>query len=196
MAIESSPVATGQSVLALQYNNLRKDVLVNHTHTDAGGEGGVISHEDLIDGALSGTGITHENIDRHITGDLPGVFADNPGGDAGVHGLAAIAYVAGVAGLCTQAKNNPVSLNEAQLVIVAGTFTTSGWSEEETIDFGITFDVAPLVVCCPVSSGKTAGDWFAHPKSVTETGFDVRLWCTDRMTPVPQVNWIAIGVKS
>ena len=200
MAIVSSPVAAGQDVLAIQYNNLRKDLVDNHTHTDAGGEGGVISHGDLTDGAVGGTGITHENIDKHITGDLPGVFADDPGGNAGVHGLVASAYIAGVAGTVAQAQGDPAgpTLTAGQLVIVAGTFTLTTWSEEETIDFGITFSTAPIVVCCPMTASKTAGDWFAHPElgEITTTDFKVRLWCTDRVTVVPQVSWIAIGVKA
>lgn len=195
MGLESSPVATGQKVLALQYNNLRKDLLVNHTHTDAGGEGGVISHEDLTDGAVSGTGITHENIDKHVTGDLPGTFADNPGGSAGVHGLVAAAFVGGTAGMVTQGEDGTATLVPGQLVVVAGHYTPATNKEEHTISFGMTFTSPPSVVVSPVSGVHGPGDYSACLKTISVDEFVCDMGAKDYGV-VPGIYWIAIGVKS
>jgi hypothetical protein len=97
MALVSSKVAAGMTILADHFNKLWTDLTQNHNHS--AGQGGTVDHGDLADGVITGTTYSHTNIRDHI--------------DAGeaVHDLASGVQVAG-------------ALGSTQLVIFAGSKAT------------------------------------------------------------------------
>lgn len=108
MAITSTVLANGQQSDVTHYNNLRSDLLTEHDHSS--GKGGTVSHGDLSDGAITGTYLTHEQLNKHVQGSGTDTSPDDPGGNQGVHGLPSIAYVMGSVG--------------AQLIMQHGTAVT------------------------------------------------------------------------
>ena len=99
----STNVSDGQDTLAAQYNNLRLDVFdtsTGHDHDGTSSGGKKVNHSNLVDDdPIANTYLTHAEINKHVQGtDNVDGGSDSPGGDQGVHGLAAAAYVAGVFG--------------------------------------------------------------------------------------------------
>lgn len=96
MALVSSKVAAGITILADHINKIIDDLKTNHTH--ATGEGGQVDHANLADsGPMIGVYHDHDDIETHMNGST-GSFDDTPGGDKGVHGLVSGGFVAGCLG--------------------------------------------------------------------------------------------------
>lgn len=178
MALQSSQVATGETILASHLNNLRQDVVANHTHTT--GEGGTIAHSDLSDGVISGTALNHTVINTHVQGTSTDSNPDSPGGDQGVHGLAASSYVCGSLG--------------SQLVIAAGEVTLS--SRTANVTFSPAFSTI-IAITCTAYGAKTGTDNFPmelYLTSVSASGFTVTSQTTSFESN--KVYWIAVGTKT
>ena len=173
MTLESGKVATGDTIQAADYNKLRNDLLDNHTHES--GQGGTVDHKDLTEtDDMSGMGHRHDDIDVHLLGSGPGANSiDNPGGNQGVHGLAASSYVAG-------ALNN-------QWIIDAG--TSSGQTNVQ-VSFTTAFDSAPYVTVAILASSGTPGDMGVRVHDVSASGF---YWTASTSITL---NWIAVGTKT
>lgn len=93
MPIVSAKLVDGEKAVYSSFNNLREDLLANHTHD--GTAGAQIDHANLTEsGVISGKKCTHTQLDTHIV-EAGGSFDDSPGYDRGVHGLNAALYVAG-----------------------------------------------------------------------------------------------------
>jgi len=144
VAINSTNLAEGQQSAASQYNTLRDDLITQHDHTT--GQGGTVSHGDLTDAVISGTYIDHSDLNTHVQGSGTSDTPDAYGGDRGVHGLPALAYVLG-------------SMS-SQFVAQWGTDTTNGYQvvsgsyvdQTKTVTFPNTFASAPSVYVIPISA--------------------------------------------
>lgn len=176
MALTSSKVAAGQTILADHLNKLRDDMLSNHDHD--GTYGAQVDHGDLLETSNIGSmGHRHEDIKYHMQGGGPGANnIDNPGGEQGVHGLAASAYVVG-------------SLNSSNgLVIQAGYEAVSATSG--SVSFDTTFTSIICVVLTPHGT-ISANDTDVFVTSFTTSGF---AWnCAYQPTGF---GWIAVGTKT
>jgi len=168
MALVSSKVAAGMTILADHFNKLREDLTTHHDHT--AGQGGTVAHSSLSDGVISGTALTHDAINTHVQGANTDAAPDSPGGDQGVHSHAAAVYVAG-------------SLN-AQLVLQAGS-DSSG-----TVAFPTAFATILAVTTGFEKASGLPMDQGVRIESVTTSGFS---W-TASGTPT-LVHWIAVGTK-
>lgn len=94
----STNVADGEDTLATQYNNLRKDVydvIDGHDHGGTSTSGKKVAHEDLVDGAIANTYLTHDKINKHVQGAGTSSDPDSPGGSQGVHGIPSGCHVIG-----------------------------------------------------------------------------------------------------
>lgn len=159
MAITSTVLANGQQSDVTHYNNLRRDLLTEHDHSS--GKGGTVSHGDLSDGAITGTYLTHEQLNKHVQGSGTDTSPDDPGGNQGVHGLPAIAYVMGSVG--------------AQLIMQHGTTVTDGTAvvsgeyvdQTKAIVFPAAFGDTPTVYITPHDSNAAR----IGAASVTVNGF-------------------------
>ena len=169
---------------AHQLNDLIEDI---REHTHGPGEG-VVSHGDLSDGAI-GSGLTHAQLNTHVQGSGTDSDPDAIGGNQGVHGLPAGAFVAGY--------------GSKGLVITTGQATTDGSInrtsykvQTKTISFGVTYDAAPAVYITPVVNEAGA----IAVSSLTTTGCQVRIGFTSnyngKNVRAITFNWIAVGVRS
>jgi hypothetical protein len=133
MALVSSKVAAGMTILADHFNKLWTDLTANHDHSS--GQGGTVGHDDLADGAISGTTYDHSDIDSHI--------------DAGdtVHDLGSGVYVAGAAGsqfvIFAGSKSDPVGTDYGNCY-----FSSDGASPAD-----VTFSSVTAVLCQSRGSG-------------------------------------------
>jgi hypothetical protein len=188
MTIQSTVLANGQQSDVTQYNNLRQDLLVEHTHD--GSEGGIVSHGNLGDGVISGTYLNHAIINKHIQGagtdDDPD---ENGGGSVGVHGLPDTAYVTG--SLSTSRIIQSGSSTTSGTVVISG---TSYVDQTGNVTFPTAFSSAPFVYITPISSYSTTRIGVV---SVSTTGFTARIgypytYSSSRFDT--QFYWVAIGV--
>lgn len=185
MALVSSKLAAGMTILADHFNKLRDDLLSNHDHD--GAEGAKVDHINLLEdqgGNMSGMGHRHQDIEYHLNGGGPGANnIDNPGGSQGVHGLAASAYVMGSIGLA--------------FCLQAGTATLSSGSVN--VSFTTPFSSVPIVVAT-YASARTydpgnpteASDIYITGRATS--GFTIH--SSDAQFDAAPVCWIAIGTKS
>ena len=185
----SSPLPAGYTgdITADQFNRLREDLFKIHNHEQGPPNyGGAVAHSDLTDEILPGTFLTHALLSAHVQGTGTGAAPDNPGGSAGVHGLASSQYVLGI--------------RPHQLLFQYGTGTTDRfddlYQQRGRGTFPIAYVEAPLVWCCSISEATVATVYQRLP-----TSFAVRFryYYTsvyfDALTPT-QFNWIALGVIS
>ena len=191
MAIASQPVAEGQSSSATDYNNLRADLLDEHDHQRNAGRGGPVRHSSLVDGAMTGTYTNHAAINNHVQGTGELAEPDAAGGDRGVHGLPAIAYVAGL-------------IDSAQKYMQIGTgvtddyvqIETTGWYDQ-TVDVVFTTafkaGTTPVVFISPTDSGSARKSAY----NITNTGFTARIGFPFEPKGTTKVatsfTWFAIG---
>lgn len=178
MALQSSKVAAGQKVLAEHHNKMWDDITANHDHYS--GRGGTVDHADLANKGAK----THADIDTHIKGS--GSITDNPGGNKGVHGLAASAFAAG-------------NLGSGQLVFFVGhrtgpigSGTTFYFSANGLSPAEVEFGSAPLVFVQPTGS-RTGGIYGTSVHTIGTTSFmvdcfDGGLWAG--------CSFLAIGTKT
>lgn len=112
MSITSGPVAPGDQITASHFNKIWRDLVLTSGHNHDG-EGGNVDHKVLGETAnMPGMNHRHLDIEYHLLGGGPGANEiDANGGDRGVHGLIAAAYVTGSV--------------TSQLVMVAGTISGS-----------------------------------------------------------------------
>jgi len=190
MAIESGKVAAGDTILAADYNKLRNDLLVNHDHSS--GQGGTPDHKDLTEtDEMSGMGHMHEDIDSHLLGGGAGPNAiDNPGGTAGVHGLATSGYVAGVMGY----KYN-TSFTAAQMVMQCGyqTWDTTQYGSKTVTFGGGGFSAVPYVVAVPYKGSPLNSETMSLAiTAVGTTSFTVK----NTFHIINGFYWIAMGTKA
>jgi hypothetical protein len=190
MALVSSKVAAGMTILADHFNKLWADLTANHDHSS--GQGGTIDHADLNDtGDMSGFNHNHTDLETHLSGGGVGDEIDNPGGSRGVHGLAASAYVAG-------------NLGSGQLVFFVGKTagmpadgSTVYFSADGSSPASIEFDSAPFVLVA--LEGNSGGD-NKHKdildfNTITTTSFDIYV-DHDGGSDGTRVHFLAIGEKS
>lgn len=190
MALVSSKVAAGMTILADHFNKLWTDLTANHDHST--GQGGTVDHADLADtGDMSGFAHNHTDIEVHLSGGGVGDEIDNPGGSQGVHGLAASAYLAG-------------NLGSGQLVFFVGK-TASMPSDPTTIYFSadgsspasIEFDSAPFIL---VSLEGDSGGVSYHKDildfdTITTTSFSLNVDHAGGSNGTC-VHFLAIGTKT
>lgn len=177
-------VTDGQLSTGHHLNDLIQDV---REHTHAPGEG-VVNHGDLSDGAI-GSGLTHAQINTHVQGAGTDTDPDTIGGNQGVHGLPAGAFVAG-----HHAKGLVLTNGQST---TDGSFTRDGWKiQTKTISFGPTYSAAPAVYVTP-EVGEAAR---IAVTSLTTTGCVVHLGFSSDANGKNQVaitfNWIAVGVRA
>ena len=170
----SSSISDGDSAVATQYNNLRLDIFDQtggHDHDGTSSGGKKVGHGNLTDGAIPNTYLTHSVLSNHVQGSGTSSSPDDDGGDRGVHGLDAVARVAG-------------GLN-SQWVIDAG--VTAGGAGSGTVYFTTPFSAAPyVVVCLQRTTGGT--NELAHVYNRTTTSFS---FCGGN----DPYLWIAVGTK-
>lgn len=176
-------VTRGQISAAHQLNDLIEDI---REHTHGSGEG-VINHGDLSDGAI-GSGLSHAQLNTHIQGSGTSSNPDAIGGNQGVHGLPAGAFVAGC--------------NTKGLVITSGQAVTDGsvsrgsWKNQtKTISFGVTYTAAPAVYVMPVlaEAGRIAVSSLTATGCVVSIGFGSTYY--GQSVHAITFNWIAVGVR-
>jgi hypothetical protein len=146
MAITSTVLANGQRSDVTHYNNLRSDLLTEHDHS--AGKGGTVSHGDLSDGAITGTYLTHEQLNLHVQGAGTDTSPDDPGGSQGVHGLPSIAYVMGSVG-SQLIMQHGVSVTDTTSV-VSGSYV----DQVATVIFPAEFGDTPTVYLTPQDSNS------------------------------------------
>lgn len=166
----STPVSDSQTALAAQYNNLRQDVFnetTGHPHDGTSSGGRKVDHEDLVDGAITGTTYQHSEIDDHIDA------------GSGVHDLHSAALVTG-------------SLN-TQLVFDAGYFSPGAatGSVSYTTPFAT---VTSIQLTCYHASQTVVGEMQAIVTSSAVDGFSWRVSTSPQPQPTT-VYWLAIGTK-
>jgi hypothetical protein len=189
MALVSSKVAAGMTILADHFNKLWTDLTANHDHSS--GQGGTIDHADLNDtGDMSGFDHNHTDIETHLSGGGVGDEIDNPGGNRGVHGLAASAYVAG-------------NLGSGQLVFFVG--KTAGMPGDNTSIYysadgsdpaSIEFDSPPYVLVTLEGDSGGGGEHkdILDIEGITPTGFTINV--DSPGANGTRVHFLAIGTKS
>jgi hypothetical protein len=140
MGLSSWKQAPGRTIVAQHHNDLRDDLVDNHTHE--AGLGGAIDHKDLAEtGVMADRSKSHQDIDTHITG-KQATGEDSGGGDQGVHGLADDEYVLGYIGHTTQTEGGGASLDDSfQGKLMCGAY----WSHSRTFNvyYGIQFSSTP-----------------------------------------------------
>lgn len=191
MAITSSKVAAGMTILADQFNKLWADLTANHDHSS--GQGGTVDHANLADtGDMSGFTHNHDDLEVHLNGSGDGSQVDNPGGDMGVHGLAASSYVCGSLGQISDGSD----LSQGQLTIMTG-YVTVGSDNSGDVLFTpiVAFSTAPHIVIGSVSDAVNEGD--SHKQicvhTVTTSGFS---WVVDGGQTRTGFYWMAVGTKA
>jgi hypothetical protein len=182
VSLVSSKVAAGITILADQFNKLWTDLTQNHDHST--GQGGTVDHKDLSEsGVMSGVYHTHANIENHMNG-LAGSYGDAGGGDAGVHGLAASAKVAGSIG--------------GQYVMQADTDTLDA-TGACAVSFSPVFDSIVSVVATYAAARTDVGNpresSVIYLTNVSATGFTAHTADPDQYAN-KAFNWIAIGTKA
>ncbi len=190
MALVSSKVAAGMTILADHFNKLWSDLTANHDHSS--GQGGTVDHVNLADsGNMSGFNHNHTDLEIHILGSGPGGNEiDAIGGDMGVHGLAASAYVAG-------------NLNTSQMVFFVGKVSpfpidgqTVYYSPTGASPATVTFSTTPYIF---ISGEGDSGDE-THPKCIYDASSIGTTYFTlnvggDSGTRTA-VHFLAIGTKT
>lgn len=187
MALVSSKVATGAKILADHINKLWTDMTQNHDH-DGDTTGAKVDHLNLLEsqtGNMSGMNHRHQDLEYHLLGGGPGANEiDNPGGDRGVHGLAAAAFVAGAFGY----KIGDI-FTAGQLVFQAGYVACTG--DNGSVTFGVAFDTIIGVIATSVVATLDMDDRDVFIESKSVSGFDWHChYKPDGFT------WLAIGLKS
>lgn len=200
MALVSSKVAAGITILAEHFNKLWTDMTQNHNHSS--GQGGTVSHGDLSDGVVTGTYTSHDVINNHIQADGTEAEPDGYGGARGVHGLPAAQYVFGSPGIVasagdveTAATEGAGTLHSGQVVALSGFHQTDGG--EFTIPFPASyFATKPIVLISPTDDSTQ--HWRANTflcnvvwNSITTSQFKV--WSNATAGYPVHIHWIAIG---
>ena len=181
----SSPLPVGYTgdITADQFNRLREDLFKIHDHSS--GYGNAVAHSDLTDEILPGTFLNHEYLNQHVQGSGTSSAPDNPGGSAGVHGLASTQYVLGI--------------RPHQLLWQYGTGTTNRWDDlyqqRGRGTFPVAYAEAPLVWCCSILDSTVATVYQRLP-----TSFAVRFRyyyssAYFSVETATDFNWIVTGVS-
>ena len=191
--IVSTRLASGQISDISHYNNLRADVLA---HTHAAGEGGVINHGDLTDGVISGTYLDHDALNTHVQGAGTSPTPDEGGGDYGVHGLPAEAYIAGSLGSQLLVQ---YGTGQTDNITVVGSYGSDPvryhYDQYTTVTFPTAFGGAPSVVIMANVDQSVR----IAVQNITTTTFTARVgYAYDDYNDTQEdthFSWIAIGPK-
>jgi len=159
MAITSTVLANGQQSDVTHYNNLRADLLTEHDHS--AGKGGTVSHGNLSDGAITGTYLTHEQLNKHVQGAGTSTEPDDPGGSQGVHGLPSTAYVMGCVGAQLIMQHGTAVTDDT--VVVSGEYVDQIYNATFPVAFGAT----PTVYITPQDSNSAR----IGATNITTSGF-------------------------
>jgi hypothetical protein len=184
---QSSPVVDDTNINAAQYNKLREDVLEVHCHDQVN----LVEHGFLTEVTgfpIPGTYLTHAILNQHVQGEGMSTEPDNPGGEAGVHGLPFDAFILG-------------TRQGAGIEFVIGRNITNAFNDGcqyciPRISFGVVFTEPPKMIVCA---------WEVHDNracavsvdSVSEYDFQIRLLVTNYNEELATYfNWLAIGVTT
>lgn len=173
----SSSVSDTDDALAAQYNNLRLDIFDQtggHDHDGTSSGGKKVAHGDLVDDiAIPNTYLKHTTLSKHVQAAGTSTDPDNPGGDKGVHGLAAGTFVAG-------ALNSKFAMQGG-----AKAAATSG-----TVTFATAFSSVPFVATSVDMASGLPADQGIRIHGRTTAKFDYT--CSGSLA----ITWIAIGTRS
>lgn len=174
MALVSSKVAAGMTILADHFNKLWTDLTANHDHSS--GQGGTVDHADLAEtGVMSGRTNTHTMIDAHIAA------AD------GVHDLDNGVKIPGV-------------LGNTQIVVFCGAKSTPGtggtcyFSDDGASPADATFGTV-IAIFLQVA-GETGSTYktkdIADYDNVTTTSFDYHI-ASPSTNDATALNFLVVG---